>query len=107
MKISDIFRSSSFERTERADESQVTRRSSEQNSAERGIRRSFGEDTVTISPMSRQLAQISRVMSEDETKSAQKVGELKDKIANGEYKVNSDLIANSFVNYLRETGEDQ
>ena len=99
MRISDIFSSSSFERTEKSDEA---RRHEDQTSSSQRYSYTAGEDTVTISPMSRQLAQVAGVLSDDEANTTQKVAALKDRIANGEYSVDSATLASAVVKYWGE-----
>ena len=60
----------------------------------------FGEDTVTISLTSRQLAQISQIISDDKTERAEKIELLKQKIINGEYSLSSEEVARALLNYI-------
>ena len=101
MKISDIFSSSALSNTER-DEAVQSRRNKEKESLARGQRTAFGDDTVTISPVSRQLAQISKIVAEDGSSTDNKIAALKEKIANGEYDIPSDEIAQSMIRYIKE-----
>ena len=50
----------------------------------------------------RQLAQVANVIAEDELNTAQKVSSLKEKIANGDYNIDSLTIAGSIEKYLGE-----
>ena len=65
-----------------------------------GDKQAFGEDTVTISPVSRQLAQISKIIADDKTDRAEKIELLKQKIINGEYNISSEEVAKVLLNYI-------
>ena len=62
----------------------------------------FGDDTVTISPASRQLAQISKIIADDSKDRAEKIEILKQKIINGEYSISSEEVAKVLLNYIEE-----
>ena len=68
-----------------------------------GGKQVFGEDTVTISLTSRQLAQISQIIADDKTERAEKIELLKQKIINGEYSLSSEEVARALLNYIEKT----
>ena len=105
MRISDIFSQPSLTRTERTDESSQAQKRREREQLERGQRTSFGEDTITISPISRQLAQISSVIADDETNTGARVMSLKDQIESGSYAVSAEDIAGSLITYVQDKEE--
>lgn len=106
MRISDIFSQQSLTRTERTEESNQTQKRREREQLERGQRTSFGEDTITISPMSRQLAQISRVIADEAANTGERVLSLKDQIEGGSYAVSAEDIAGSLITYVRGQEEE-
>lgn len=65
--------------------------------------RKAGEDSVTISPLSRQLAQLSQILSEDETARADRVAELKREVEEGNYSVGRDDVARSLISFAADT----
>ncbi|MCB0323363.1 MAG: flagellar biosynthesis anti-sigma factor FlgM [Bdellovibrionales bacterium] len=67
--------------------------------------RRAGEDSVTISPLSRQLAQLSQILSEDEAQQADRVAELKRQVEEGTYSVSRDDVARSVVSFAADTAQ--
>ena len=104
MKISDIFNKQPLSSTDRSDSAAQTRKSG-RDDLQQGISSQYGEDTVTISPMSRQLAQMARIMADDEIKSQEKIAALKEEIEKGSYNISSDEIAQAFLSYIKDKQE--
>ena len=105
MRISDIFSQQPLTRSERTDESSQAQKRRERESLERGVRTSYGEDTITISPISRQLAQISRVVADDEMSTGERISSLKDQIEQGSYAVSVEDIARSLMTDVKDQEE--
>ncbi|MDR2337321.1 MAG: flagellar biosynthesis anti-sigma factor FlgM [Deltaproteobacteria bacterium] len=60
----------------------------------------FAEDTVSLSPTSRQLAQISKIIADDNVARAEKVATLKRQISNGEYNISSYEVGKALLDYI-------
>ncbi len=84
-----------------AKQNKVAAFQNQQNSADSA--RKAGEDSVTISPLSRQLAQLSQILSEDETDQAGRVAELKRQVEDGSFSVNREDVARSLVSFASDT----
>lgn len=84
-----------------AKQNKVAAFQNQQNAADAA--RKAGEDSVTISPLSRQLAQLSQILAEDETDQAARVAELKRQVEDGSYAVNRDDVARSIVSFASDT----
>lgn len=69
----------------------------EQSSAGAAQRR--GEDVVSVSSLSRSLLSISNVLDEDAAKRADRVADLKRRVADGEYSVDSSDVARSIISF--------
>ena len=106
MRISDIFNQQSITRTERTDESTQAQKKREREQLERGVSTSYGDDVVTISPISRQLAQISKVITDDSISTNDRISFLKDQIETGNYAVSDEDIARSIMAYVKDRGEE-
>jgi len=65
-------------------------------------KQTYGEDTVSISLTSRQLAQISQIIADEKTERAEKIDLLRQKIINGEYSLSSEEVARMLLNYIEE-----
>lgn len=98
MKISDIFKPRSVAQTT---ESQ---RGVENAGTSRGqaVANDSDSDSVNISPLSRQLSQISQVLSEDEEQRRAKIAGLKSQIDGGTYSVPSKDVAKSIIDYAKD-----
>ena len=70
---------------------------------QQNLARKAGEDSVTISPLSRQLAQLSQILAEDEVQQNDRVAELKAQVEDGSYSVNRDDVARSLVSFASDT----
>ncbi len=66
-----------------------------------------GADRVTISPLYRQINQISSIIREDEASRQSRVQELKAKVESGEYNVSSSDVAQSIINFSRDSEFEQ
>jgi flagellar biosynthesis anti-sigma factor FlgM len=58
------------------------------------------EDTVSLSPASRQLSQISKIIADDKVERADKIATLKRQIASGEYNISSYEVGKALLDYL-------
>ena len=65
--------------------------------------RRAGEDSVSISPLSRQLAQLSQILAEDEGQRSERVAELKGRVEDGSYSVSRDDVARSVVSFAADS----
>ena len=61
------------------------------------------EDRVSISPMYRQLSQISKIIADDDDQQRQKVADIKAKVDAGTYAVDSRAVAQSMVSFAADT----
>ena len=64
-----------------------------------------GEDRVSISPLSRQLSQISGILDEDEAARALRVAGIKQQVEAGTYSVNSKDVALSLISFAADNEE--
>ena len=101
MKISDIFRQSSSEELKGGQDSKNVERAG-RVVGDNASGSNAGEDTVSLSPLSRKLSQISRIVADDEAARQQRVDELKQQVANGEYSVDSEDAAQSLLDYVND-----
>ncbi len=62
-----------------------------------------GQDSVSISALSRQLSQLSNILADDESARSAKVSELKAKVQAGEFSVESTDVARSMVSFAADT----
>lgn len=99
MKITELFRNTSFQPTKVTDSEQAARRTEEEAA---GVVEGGGEDTVSISSLSRRLNEISSILAEDEEKSKSRVAELKAQVDAGTYKVDSQEVAKSIMSFSRD-----
>ena len=102
MKISDLFKSNSSVNSNTGSSQKVE---SNQQEAQQKVQESTkrGEDTVNISPLARQFAQVSQIISEDAAERSSRVQELKAKVESGEYSVDSRDVAERFVEYVNDS----
>jgi len=98
MKITDIIRDNSVARNKGTYAEQVEREKelAAQNAALSG-------DKVSISPLARQFAQLSEVVSDDEAKRRVRIDELKKKFEDGTLDVSSDEVAKSIIRHAAES----
>ncbi len=62
------------------------------------------EDRVSISPLYHQLAQISKIMEEDQAEQNKRVADIKAQVAAGTYKMpSSESVARSLVSFANDT----
>jgi negative regulator of flagellin synthesis FlgM len=61
------------------------------------------EDRVTISPLSRQLSQISKIVEDDEAQRQKRVDEIKQQVDAGTYSVDSTAVARSMVSFAADS----
>jgi len=59
-------------------------------------------DSVTISPMAQKLKSIGSNLAADGAFDANKVNEIKDAIASGQFKVNTDKVADGLIQSVKE-----
>ena len=62
-----------------------------------------GDDRVSISALSRQLSQISQILSDDEVKRSESVAEIKRAVEDGSYLADSKDVASSLVSFAAGT----
>ncbi len=102
MKISDIFRQNTSEGLQKGRDTKALQGASNayENQALQG--KNTGEDTVSISALSRKLSKVSNIVAEDEIANQDRIDVLKQKVANGEYQVSSEDVAQSFLGFIDE-----
>lgn len=100
MRITDIFRQNTLEPSRNAAVNKE-----QQSPEEQGVNKvaGAGEDTVSISTLSRQLNQVSSILADDELNRAARVAELKKQVENGTYSVSSEDVARSLISFARDT----
>ena len=79
--------------------------SSYQEQSSESNARSSTEDTVTISPLSRQLAQVSNIVADDEEARKKRVAEIKGQVESGTYSVDRSAVARSLISYAADMEE--
>lgn len=96
MEIKKLFdRGSASSSTQTARNSQqieALRNQAQQGGAPRG-----SEDSVTISSLSRQLSQLSAILTDDEAVQQKRVTEIKRAVEDGSYNVDSSAVARSLI----------
>lgn len=103
MKVSDIFRRSSDSVASGVRQTAQDTQSSSTAVNPAKVDGGSG-DRVSISTEYRKFSQIASVVAQNEISSRSRIDELKDKIAKGEYKVDSKDIANAIVDFATEDG---
>jgi flagellar biosynthesis anti-sigma factor FlgM len=99
MKISDIFKPRSVVATNES--SGFVRAGASKDESEDAS--TGDEDRVSISPLSRQLSQISSILADDEGQRNARVAELKSQVQSGTYSVPSKEVAQAIVQYARDS----
>lgn len=61
-----------------------------------------GQDTVSISNRSRQLAKISTILEKDQVSRNDKIAALKEKVQNGTYSVDTREVARSMISFAAD-----
>lgn len=64
-----------------------------------------GEDTVSLSPLSRQLSQLSKILDDDEAARKERVQSIKQEVEAGTYSVDRAAVARSLISYAAESEE--
>jgi flagellar biosynthesis anti-sigma factor FlgM len=102
MKISNLFgRSESTTATQYKKENEAAARN------QTAVQGGTGDDRVTISPLYRQINQISAIIRDDESARQSRVQELKAKVAAGDYNVSSSDVAKSIVDFAKDSEFEQ
>lgn len=101
MRISDIFKQQTVSESGRAKANQNPYAKSQ--GSETG--NEPGEDRVSISSLSKQLSQVSQIVSDDDSQRRGRVQELKAKVESGEYQIDSNSIAQSIVSFAKDDRE--
>lgn len=61
-----------------------------------------GQDVVSVSPLAKQLSQISGILDDDENKRGARVAELKQAVQDGSYSVSSTDVAGAIISYASD-----
>lgn len=102
MKISNLFgRTEGTTQTQYKKDAEAAARNQAQPQSE------AGGDRVTISPLYRQINQISSIIRDDESARQSRVAELKAKVQSGDYEVSSTDVAKSIINFAQDTEFEQ
>lgn len=102
MRISSLFKQSSVDNAQRSENADSARREAKVASAREALERKSSQDTVTISSVSRQLSQVSRIIEEDEAQNQARVEDLKTRVAEGNYSVSSEEVAAALITNVAE-----
>jgi flagellar biosynthesis anti-sigma factor FlgM len=78
----------------------------QQSASAQALSSEHSSDRVTISPLAKQFQMVSKLLNEDETKSAQRVEELKAKVQSGEYQVPTRDVAQAIINNVRGVADE-
>ncbi|OVE80205.1 flagellar biosynthesis anti-sigma factor FlgM [bacterium J17] len=100
MKISDIFKSRNVDQSAQSLKSRENAPRPEEQ-VEQASR--SGQDSVSISPLARQLAQVKRIVAEDDLARSDRVAELREQVQAGTYEVSSLDVAKSVVSFARDS----
>ncbi len=65
--------------------------------------RNLQSDSVTISPLSRQLAQLSTIIADDEAGQRSKVDSIRERIKNGEYSASPEAVAGALISFAADS----
>lgn len=74
-----------------------------QDQAQSSGTRSVDQDSVSISSLSRQLSQISDILTKDEESRSARVAELKQKVQNGTFSADPDDVARSLISFAADS----
>ncbi len=96
MKIRDIFKNNDVKTLETKTYSKAEKK--QKNPSPVAILQ--GEDTVNISPISRKLATISKVVKKDSIKEEERIEDLKKRINEGSYDISLDKISEAFLDNI-------
>ncbi len=98
MKIRDIFGQGDVSQSTQA--AQERRKTNLAHAKDQEVFKE-GEDRVSISPLARQFATISQILSEDASDRKNKVDQLKQQVEGGTYGVAKEDIAKSLLDYIK------
>jgi flagellar biosynthesis anti-sigma factor FlgM len=101
MKISNL-----FGRTEQLQQSKVRDQDAAAAQGKKSAQQSASEDVVSLSPLSRQLSQLSSIMRDEDTARAKKIENIKARIGDGSYDISNEDVAKSIVAYARDSEFD-
>ena len=76
------------------------------SSSEKATEQSTGEDTVSVSNLSKTLAKVSDALAEDEARRSERVQDLKQQVSAGTYSVSSTDVAESIIREAAEAEGD-
>lgn len=76
-----------------------------QPEAQTQARPSQGEDTVSLSPLSRQLAKVSEILQEDDKTRQNRIRELKQSVEDGTYEVDSEDVSRAVVSFAASNND--
>lgn len=99
MKISELFRSNSQQSQQADQASQAEANKADQQRRTNDAKQSASEDTVSISPLARQLKMVSGILEEDETNQQNRIEDIKARIADGTYEVDSKDVVRSLASF--------
>lgn len=105
MKISDIFKQNSVHTQYSSGTKEAKEKKEEQSASASQVASSAlvgGEDQVQISDLGRQLAQLKRILNDDESSQQSRLQTLKDQIEKGTYDVSANDLARSIVAFAKD-----
>lgn len=102
MRISDLFRNQEVDQTA-VQKNQTAQQQSEREAASKvATKKAAGEDSISISPLARQLGSIQKVVNEDDLHQQQRVEEIKQRVNSGMYNVSSTDLAGSLIAFSQD-----
>lgn len=102
MRITDLFRNQEVDQTAVQKNQSAQQQSERATAAKVAANKAAGEDSISISPLARQLGTIQRVVSEDEQLQQQKIDDIKQRINAGTYNVSSNDLAGSLLAFAQD-----
>lgn len=103
MRIADLFRQNQGVDQSAVRKHETVQRQSEEESARQAkAAKANGEDSISISPLARQLATVQKVLTEDEIAQQRRVQEIKERVEAGTYNVSSTDVAGAIASFATE-----
>lgn len=102
MRIGDIFKGTSLQTNQSSLVRENETEEVQKKKQAQGEANQSGEDNVQISDLARQLAQLKKILGEDQTSQQSRLQSLKEQIEAGTYSVSSQELAQSLIAFAQD-----
>ena len=102
MEIRKLFGQNEAVKTAAQKKPEEIEQSQVQGQAQAQVPHVAGQDVVTVSSLSKQLLQVSDILTDEEKKRAARVEELKRAVKDGSYSASSTEVARSIISFASE-----